>query len=114
LPAPLAKKPETVLPLRVERQPFDKSRDRLVASLGNVAQMEAIRTLGDKGTEVQRMAISLGRTPGRAERDGLSIRGSVDNVEIEPWLAIAGSFGGGDKSAAAGSTDIGFSGIDVR
>jgi len=114
LPPPLAKKPETALPLRVERQPLDKSRDRLVASLGSVAQMEAIRTVGDKGTEVQRMAISLGRAPARAERDGLWIRGNVDNVEIEPWLAIAGSVGGGDKSAAAGSTDIGFSGIDVR
>lgn len=113
LPAPLAKKAETSLPLRLERLPLDKTHDRLVASLGSIAQMEAVRTISDVGTQVQKMAISLGRAPARAEREGLWIRGSVDNIEIEPWLAIAGGFSSVGKPAA-GSTDIGFSGIDVR
>ncbi|MEP6703103.1 MAG: AsmA-like C-terminal region-containing protein, partial [Betaproteobacteria bacterium] len=103
------------LPLRVERQTIDKSHDRLVASLGTVAQMDAIRNISEKSTEVQKMALSLGRTPARAERDGLWIRGNVDNIEVEPWLAIAGSFGGpGDKTIAGAPSAIGFAGIDVK
>src|SRR6185503_14479338 len=115
LPPPLAKKPETSLPLRVERQGIDKTHDRLLASLGPIAQMEAIRLVTEKGPEVQKMAFSLGRTPARAERDGLWIRGNVDNIEVEPWLAIAQSMNaGGDRTPAAAATDIGFAGIDVR
>jgi uncharacterized protein YhdP len=43
LPPPLAKKPEASLPLRVERQPIDKTHDRLLRFAGPIAQMEAIR-----------------------------------------------------------------------
>jgi len=37
---------------------------------------------------------------------------NVENIELEPWLAIANSFGGStDKDKAAGATDVGFAGL---
>ncbi|MEO6410602.1 MAG: DUF3971 domain-containing protein, partial [Burkholderiaceae bacterium] len=106
LPAPLAKKAETTLPLRVERQGIDKTHDRLIASLGTIAQMEAIRLVAanntndanNKGPVIQKMAFSLGKTPARAERDGLWIRGNVDDIDVEPWLTIAQSMTAGNAT----------------
>jgi uncharacterized protein YhdP len=61
------------------------------------------------------MAVSLGRAPAKADRDGLWIRGNVDNIEVEPWLAIANAMGGGnERGAPAAPTDLPFAGIDVR
>ena len=97
LPPPLAKKPEQPLALRVERQPIDATHDRLIASFGTVGNFEAVRVLNDKGGDIQRLAFGFGKTPARADRDGFWIRGSVDNIELEPWLAIAA----GGASAAA-------------
>ncbi len=145
LPPPLAKKAEATLPLRVERQGIDKTHDRLTASLGTIAQMEAIRVTGtgdkdkdrERGPVIQKMAFSLGKTPARAERDGLWVRGSVDDIDVEPWLAIAQSMtagtpatatNAGSAAAAAGGANatgdkavaatvpgaLVFAGIDVR
>ena len=114
LPPPLGKKPESSLPVRIERQAIDKTHDKLVASLASIANLEAVRLVSDTKSEVQRMAFSLGRTPARADRDGMWIRGNVENIELEPWLAIAGGFAGSTgKEKAAGATDIAFVGLDV-
>ena len=113
LPAPLGKKAEQSLPLRLERQAVDRTHDRLVATFGTIGQFEAIRLLSDKATEVQRLAFSFGRTPARADRDGFWIRGNVDNVELDPWLALAGGTGGGGDKAA-GAPDTGLAGVDLQ
>jgi uncharacterized protein (TIGR02099 family) len=116
LPAPLGKKAEQNMPLRVERQTVDRTHDRLQAKIGTIGQFEAIRLLSDKAAEVQRLAFSFGGTPARADRDGFWIRGSVESVELEPWLALAGGMGGGgDRAAgAAAAPDMGLAGVDLR
>lgn len=113
LPPPLAKRAEQAVALKLERQAVDKTHDRLVATLGTIGQFEAIRLLSDRAAEVQRLAFSFGRTPARADRDGFWIRGNVDEVELDPWLALAegmGSAGGKTPGAAA----PGLTGVDVR
>ena len=117
LPPPLAKKAEQTLPLRLERQAIDRTHDRLAASLGAIGNFEAIRALGDKGGGVQRLAFSFGHAPARADRDGFWIRGNVDNLDLEPWLAIASS--GAAAASAAPTTggaapELGLAGIDLQ
>jgi uncharacterized protein (TIGR02099 family) len=115
LPAPLSKKAEQSVPLRLERQPVDRTHDRLIGTFGTIGNFEALRVLSDKAAEVQRLAFSLGRAPARADREGFWIRGEVDNVELDPWLALAGgSAGAGAGDKAAGAPAIGLAGVDLR
>jgi uncharacterized protein (TIGR02099 family) len=121
LPAPLAKKPEQSLPLRLERQAIDRTHDRMSATFGTIGQLEAVRLLSDKAAEVQRLAFSFGRTPARADRDGFWIRGNVDHVDLDPWLALAGGAGSGDQvnkaalaAGNAGPPDMTLAGVDLR
>lgn len=114
LPPPLAKKAEQALPLRLERQTVDRTHDRLFATFGTIGQMEAIRLLSDKGAEVQRLAFSFGRTPARADRDGFWIRGNVEHVELDPWLALGAGLGGSGGDRTPGAPELGLAGVDLR
>ena len=124
LPPPLAKRPDVALPLKVERQPVDRTHDRLTASIGTLATFDALRRVTDKGAEVQRLAFGLGRTKAVADRDGFWIRGSVDTLDLEPWLALASAqatpassptaaaAAAANKGGAAGGLEL--TGVDVH
>lgn len=121
LPAPLAKKAEQSVPLHLERQPVDRTHDKLIATFGTIGQFEAIRSLSEKTSEVQRLAVSFGKTPARADRDGFWIRGNVDTLDLEPWLAFAGGAGGSaptdqatGAAPTAAATGLELAGLDLQ
>ena len=118
LPPPLAKKADTSVALHLERQPVDRTHDKLIATFGTIGQFEAVRLVSDKASAVQRLAFTFGRTPARAERDGFWIRGNVDNIELEPWLAFASGGGGAGAASvekgAATTVGMELSGVDLQ
>ncbi|MEO8132930.1 MAG: YhdP family protein [Betaproteobacteria bacterium] len=113
LPEPLGKKPEQAMPLRLERQAIDKTHDRLLGSFGTIARLEASRVLSDSGFQVQRAAFNLGRSQARADRDGFWVRGNVERLELDSWLALGSGQAGGPGAKAGAGEDVGLAGIDL-
>jgi uncharacterized protein (TIGR02099 family) len=128
LPAPLAKVPSEVLPLRVEAYPGE-GRERVSVALGpptgRIVAAEFLRGVTAGGApgaqpaaagamQVQRTLILLnpvaGETPSVPERRGTTVRGSLPALDLERWLPLFAE--GGTAGGAPGAGDG--AGYDVR
>jgi uncharacterized protein (TIGR02099 family) len=102
LPAPLAKRADESLPLRVEVNPAARGeRDRVSISLGALARAELQRRLERGAMKVQRTAVWL--SPDRdqpvrlPERQGTLVYGSLAAFDLERWLPHLSGEGEGDS-----------------
>jgi uncharacterized protein (TIGR02099 family) len=98
LPAPLAKAPAEALPLRLEVHTTDGgTRERILGSLGRRVALEALREArGGSELELERAGVRLEPRPGETVRlpaKGLSIQGSLAEMDFDAWRAVAGSAG---------------------
>src|SRR5438876_95004 len=115
LPAPLAKTAPAALPLRIEVAPADGgARDRISLTLGRLAAAEFDLRRQGEAMVVQKAAIWLTPSPGQPvqlpEQPGTRIYGSLAALNIDRWIALANSDGGG---AVAVDLDVKIGALDV-
>ena len=99
LPAPLGKSADEPLPLRLEvRTSEGGARERIVASLGKLLAVEAMRAGPPDKLELERAGIWLGPLSGQTLRlpaQGVSIQGSLPALDLDAWRsATAGTASG--------------------
>ncbi|MGH8738056.1 MAG: YhdP family protein [Burkholderiales bacterium] len=101
LPPPLDKAAGGALPLRIELLPgAADARDRISLTLGGRLAAEILRQRSGAQMTVQRASIALEPERGAAmrlpERPGVLLYGSIPNLDLDRWLALAG--GGGSAA----------------
>ena len=116
LPAPLAKSAPDALPLRIEVVPADGgARDRISLTLGRLAAAEFDLRRQGEAMVVQKAAIWLTPSPGQPvqlpEQPGTLVYGSLAALNIDRWIALANSDGGG--GAVAVDLDVKVGALDV-
>ena len=110
LPAPLAKAPAEILPLRVEVFPGD-GRDRISVQVGppsgRIVAAEFLRAGQGAAAQLQRSLITLnpppGETPRVPERRGTTVRGSLPALDLDRWLPLFTEAAGPPTPGAAGA-----------
>jgi len=93
LPAPLDKAVGDALPLRVEEVASEgETRDRISVTLGGRVAAEFLRRRDGGAMALQRASIELTPVAGRAlrlpERPGVLVYGSLENLDLDRWLAL--------------------------
>ena len=116
LPAPLAKSAPDALPLRIVVVPADGgARDRISLTLGRLAAAEFDLRRQGETMAVQKAAIWLTPSPGQPvrlpEQPGTLVYGSLAALNIDRWIALANSDGGG--GAVAVDLDVKIGALDV-
>jgi uncharacterized protein (TIGR02099 family) len=108
LPAPLAKRAEDAMPLRVEVLTAESgARDRISIVLGKVAQAELVRRRQGAAMGVQRAGVRLSpgdAQPVRLARSGVLVYGALPALDLDAWLPLLS-----ERDAGAGSLAL-----DVR
>jgi uncharacterized protein (TIGR02099 family) len=111
LPAPLAKGAGEALPLRLEvRDTEGGARERVLASLGKLLALEAVRARRGEALELERAAVWLGPTGGQTLRlpaQGVAVQGALPALDFDGWRAAA-------QAAGAGGTVAGNVALDVK
>ena len=116
LPAPLAKKANDPLPLRIEVNPTaGAERDRVSIFLGALARAELQRRREGGSMVTQRTAVWL--TPEREqpirlpERPGILVYGSLASFDLDRWLPLMS--GGNDASPDPVALELRFGTLDA-
>ena len=105
LPAPLAKRADESIPLRLEIKDLDRGRESLILQYGSLLNANILRMKDEDGEwNIGRGIINFGNVSPRADRDGLWVIGSLPLVSMEGWGVLAGmgelSGGGGDDTGS--------------
>ncbi|HKW81488.1 MAG TPA: YhdP family protein, partial [Casimicrobiaceae bacterium] len=109
LPVPAAKTAGEVMPLHVERTQTDAATDIVQASYGRLGRFTVQRRLSVDGAVPERALLALGKASGAPDRKGLWIRGDVERLDLDGWLAL--------RDQIAASVDAGplpLSGVELR
>ena len=88
LPVPAAKSSSEVMPLKIERRQTDAASDLLQFSYGRLGRLTVQRRLTAAGAVAERALLALGKAGGAPDRRGLWIRGDVDQLDLDGWLAL--------------------------
>ncbi|MGH8713363.1 MAG: YhdP family protein, partial [Casimicrobiaceae bacterium] len=88
LPVPAAKTPGETVPLRIERRQTGADGDMLQVSYGALGRLAVQRRLTADGAVAERALLALGAGGGTPEQRGLWIRGEVDRLDLDGWLAL--------------------------
>jgi uncharacterized protein (TIGR02099 family) len=88
LPAPLAKTAGDIVPLQVERRANESGRDSLEIRYGSIARLTLLRRWEGGKPTLDRGLLALGGAQGEPDRPGLWIRGKLDALNIDGWLAL--------------------------
>lgn len=105
LPAPLAKSAQTRLPLRVELRERPGRQGVLAVNLAKVASVQMVID-GGATDGIRRGMVAFGGQAVLPERDGLWVRGKLDQLDLDAWnAAVAGP---------AGTSAPDIAGIDLR
>ncbi len=106
LPAPLVKSAAEAVPLRIQRRYLGGQRDEITVSYGDVMSANLQRRTEAGGSVISRGNIRFGGVAPEAQRDGVSVAGSLKSLNIDRWLALADSGADGVK--------IEFTDIDLK
>src|SRR5205823_3389636 len=88
LPAPAGKAAADAVPLRIEHRPDGAGRDMIAINYQRVGRLVLGRRAGSGNPVVDRAMLVLGSAQGDASRPGLWIRGDIDTVDVDDWLAL--------------------------
>ncbi len=107
LPAPFVKAPGEAVATRIERRFAGPQQDRVSFAYGEIVKADFVRRLDGKQTVIERGVVRLGGgEAGEPDRPGVWLRGALQSVSIDEWLAFSRGEG-----AAAGYT---IAGADVK
>ncbi|MEP6996466.1 MAG: YhdP family protein [Betaproteobacteria bacterium] len=88
LPIPAAKLPGEAMPVRIERHQTEAATDLLRFSYGGLGRLSVQRRLTPSGPVAERALLALGKAEGAPDRRGLWVRGDVDQLDLDAWLAL--------------------------
>lgn len=108
LPPPARKAAAEAMPLRVERRRSDATGDIVYVGYGRLGRLTVQRRLTAAGPVAERALLALGKAEGEPDRRGLWVRGDVDELDLDGWLALREQV---DASVDAGPLPL--SGIDL-
>jgi uncharacterized protein (TIGR02099 family) len=120
LPAPFNKAATDPLPLRVEKKMQGSQQaaggDIIDLSIGNIISAKLLRTQQNGIMKMERGEISLGGKAGLPEQPGIRLKGDIQHLDVDQWLALLDD--GNDTSGGAGSSNsqgtLNISGADMR
>ena len=106
LPAPFAKRANETIPLRLDMNSMTADQDLLSMQYGKLCSAKFLRR-DDEGGErlVKRGTVDFGNTGKWVEQDGVWLVGTVPQISLEGWGALA--------SASDGSTPVSIAGADL-
>ena len=105
LPAPAGKAAADLMPLKVERRSSEPGRDLIVVSYGQLGRLTVQRRLSGSDAIPERALLALGKAGGDADRRGLWVRGDVDKLDLDGWLAL--------KAQEQAPDELPLSGVDL-
>ncbi|MFN7086091.1 MAG: YhdP family protein [Burkholderiales bacterium] len=106
LPAPFSKSAAESVPLRYERKVVGPQQERIMVSYGEVLNANLLRRLEGERSVIRRGSIRFGGGAAPPERDGVTIGGALQSLDLDRWLAFADS--------SDGMPVIEFAGVDIR
>ena len=109
LPAPASKAAADAVPLKIERRSGEPNRDTIAITYERLGRLLVDRRLTATTATPERALLTLGSARGEPERRGLWVRGDVDTVNVDGWLAVKAQL---DASGASGELPL--SGVDLR
>ena len=107
LPAPFAKAPADLLPVRFERIVVNALQDRVLFSVGNVVAAQLQRRRDGARSVFERGVVNFGGSAGDSERRGLWITGGLKQIDFDQWLALI-------KAAPTGNAQFDVAGVDLK
>jgi uncharacterized protein (TIGR02099 family) len=115
LPAPMNKAAADVVPLQIERRASETSHDTIVVRYGSVGRVVLDRHIQNGQTIIDRGLLALGGAQGEPDRAGLWVRGSVDMLDVDGWLALKrqSEVSGFGEVFPLGGIDLGVRALDV-
>jgi uncharacterized protein (TIGR02099 family) len=100
LPAPLAKRADESMPLRLEIKDLDREQESLILQYGSLLNASILRLKDEEGDwGIERGIINFGNASPKADRDGLWVIGTLPLVSVEGWGVLAGM---GELTGVAG------------
>jgi len=112
LPAPFAKAPDAVVPLRFERRGIEAGQDRILLAWGSAVNAQFMRRRDGARMVVDRGAIGFGTEAPAADRPGLWVAGTLATLDLDHWRAFAPARSAGGEGAAPELPAL--SGVDVK
>ncbi len=113
LPAPFVKTVSESIPVRVERRFVSNDRDVVGVTYGELISARFSRHTEGKRMVIDRGVVRLGGgVAGELERDGVWISGALKSANLDGWLKIASSDGGGVSYTLA-ALDVKFGELEV-
>ncbi len=109
LPVPAAKTASSSVALHVERRPIDANNDSLTINYGTVGRLSLQRRLTADGPVPERGLLALGKATGDADRRGMWVRGDIDTLDLDAWLALKAK-----AEENSGPMDMPLSGFDLN
>lgn len=106
LPAPLAKAANEALPLRVERRFTLRDQDRLDISLGSLLAAQALRRRDGAQMNIERLAIGLGMEAPAADEAGVTLRGTLAQLDTDGWRSLLATIGAGGGAVGPVTAEI--------
>jgi uncharacterized protein (TIGR02099 family) len=109
LPSPMAKLPAETVPLQIERSANESGYDTIAIRYGSIGRLVLQRKLSGGQAAIERGLLALGGAQGEPDRPGVWVRGSVDALNVDGWLALKQE---GEASGLADATPV--NGVDLR
>jgi uncharacterized protein (TIGR02099 family) len=112
MPAPVVKTAAEAMPLRIERRLLGGNQERLTLSVGELVHANVLRRVDGDRAAVTRGVVRFGPGGAEPERPGVWVSGAVKALDVDRWLALLGSDGGGMR-VEWGGVDLKVGTLDV-
>lgn len=106
LPAPFGKTSAEAMPLVIEKKPISDSQDAIKVTLGRAVNAKLIRISQNGTSKIDRGDIGINVAPELNPQKGLSLRASLDSVDVDEWLDHLDKSTNGNTTGNAGAIAI--------
>ncbi|MDD5179769.1 MAG: YhdP family protein [Gallionellaceae bacterium] len=103
LPAPFTKSASETIPLRYKMKSATAHQDVLSLQYGKLLSARLLRREEEGGWVVKRGSVSFGNTAKWSGKDGVWLTGTIPQLSLEGWGALAGATGGAATLSVAGA-----------
>lgn len=96
LPAPFTKTATESLPLRVERRHTGPQQERIAVNAEGLVSAVLLRRGEQQEARIERGTVRFGEgAAAEPDRAGITVSGTIKNLDFSEWLALSGESGGG-------------------
>jgi uncharacterized protein (TIGR02099 family) len=86
LPSPFGKASAESMPFSIEKKPISETQDSIKVSLGQHINAQLIRSDQNGISKIDRGDIGINVVPEMSTQKGLSLRASLDELDVDEWL----------------------------